>query len=68
MLEPIKTKEQYNIALARVYQLMQENINPGSAKSNEPEVLSVLVKQFETEHYTIPAPNPIVAAKFRIIK
>jgi HTH-type transcriptional regulator/antitoxin HigA len=66
MLKPIKTEEQYNTTLARVYELMQLNINENSAESDELEVLSILIKQFETEHYSIPSPNPLEAIKFRL--
>ncbi|MBS1523901.1 MAG: transcriptional regulator [Bacteroidetes bacterium] len=66
MLKPIKTEEQYNEALAQVYELMQKDIQPDSAESDELEILSILVREFETEHYPIPAPNPIDAIKFRL--
>lgn len=66
MLKPIKTEEQYNQALARVYELMQTNIEENSAASDELEILSILVKEYETEHYPIPSPNPIAAIKFRL--
>lgn len=66
MLRPIKTEEQYNEALAHVYELMQQDIKPDSVESDELEILSLLVKEFETEHYPIPSPNPIDAIKFRL--
>ena len=66
MLKPIKTEDQYEKALARVYELMQTDINVDSAESDELEVLSILVKEYETEHYPIPAPNPLEAIKFRM--
>ena len=66
MLKPIKTEDQYNHALARVYELMQKDIKPDSAESDELEILSILVKEFETEHYPVPSPNPIDAIKFRL--
>ena len=42
MLESIKTKAEYDIALERVYKLMQENIAPNSKESEELENLSIL--------------------------
>lgn len=66
MLKPIKTNEQYNQALARVYALMQTNTVAGSAESDELEVLSILIKEYENEHYPLPSPNPIEAIKFRL--
>ena len=66
MLKPIKTEEQYNHALARVYELMQKDIKIDSAESDELEILSILIKEFETDHYPVPSPNPLEAIKFRL--
>lgn len=66
MLKPIKTNEQYNEALARVYELMQTDVKEGSAASDELEVLSILIKEYELVHYPIPSPNPLEAIKFRL--
>jgi HTH-type transcriptional regulator/antitoxin HigA len=45
---------------------MQKDIQPDSEDSDELEVLSILVKEYENEHYPIPQPNPIEAIKFRL--
>lgn len=66
MLKPIKTEKQYNDALERVYDLMQTDIKDGSAASDELEVLSILIKEFELVHHAVPSPNPVEAIKFRI--
>jgi HTH-type transcriptional regulator/antitoxin HigA len=66
MLKPVKTKEQYNDALARVYELMQTEVKEGSVASDELEVLSILIKEYELAHYPIPSPNPLEAIKFRL--
>ena len=66
MLKPIKTEDQYNEALAHIYELMQGDIKPDSVESDELEILTLLIKEFETEHYPIPSPNPIDAIKFRL--
>ena len=66
MLKPIKTEHQYNDALARVYELMQTGVEEGSATSDELEVLSILIKEYELEHYPMPSPNPLEAIKFRL--
>ena len=66
MLKPIKTNEQYDEALARIYALMQTDIAENSAQSDELEVLSILTKQYENKHYPIPTPNPLEAIKFRL--
>ncbi len=66
MLKPIKNENQYQESLARVYELMQPEIKENSNESDELEVLSILVKEYETEHYPIPKPNPLDAIKFRL--
>jgi len=52
--------------LERVYELMQKNIQPDSADSDELEVLSILIKEYENENYPVPKPNPLEAIKFRL--
>lgn len=66
MLKPIKTEEQYNDALVRVYELMQTDIKEGSPVSDELEVLSILIKEYELVQHPIPSPKPLDAIKFRL--
>lgn len=66
MLKPIKTEEEYNDALARAYELMQTDLKEGSVTSDEMEILSLLIKEYELVHYPVAYPNPIEAIKFRM--
>jgi len=66
MLKAIKTKKEYEAALARAYELMQKDLKPNSKLSDELEVLSILIEAYENKHYPIPPPHPIEAIKFRI--
>jgi len=66
MLKPIKTENQYDEALARVYALMQTEVKENSTESDELEVLSILIKEYENENYPMPSPNPLEAIKFRL--
>src|SRR5258708_13655786 len=66
MVKQIKNKAQYEDALARVYELMQKDLKPESKDSDELEVLSMLIKEYEMEHYTVPKPTPLEAIKFRL--
>ncbi len=66
MLKPIKTEEEYNDALARAYELMQTDLKEGAATSDEMEILSLLIKEYELVHYPVAYPNPIQAIKFRM--
>lgn len=62
----IKTKKEYNEALARVEKLMLVDLRKGTAEADEFELLSFLVHTYEEEHYPIPPPDPIEAIKFRM--
>lgn len=66
MLKPIKNDRQYEEALARAYALMQKDIKPDSKESDELEVLSILIKEYENEYFPVPKPDPIAAIKFRL--
>ncbi|MFC2131577.1 type II toxin-antitoxin system HigA family antitoxin [Bacteroidota bacterium] len=66
MLKPIKNEKQYEDALERIYILMHKDIKPNSAESDELEILSILVEKYEEEKYSIAAPIPIEAIKFRM--
>jgi HTH-type transcriptional regulator/antitoxin HigA len=66
MVKPIKNKKQYEEALARTFSLMQKDLLADSKESDELEVLSILIKEYENEHYPVPKPNPIEAIKFRL--
>jgi HTH-type transcriptional regulator / antitoxin HigA len=62
----IKNEAQYDDALHRVYQLMQTDIREGSPESDEVELLSVLVKEYEVKYHPMPTLNPLEAIKLRM--
>ena len=65
----LKTEQQYNEACERIYNLInstENQIEPNSAEGEEIELLSLLVEKYEQEHYSIEAPNPVEAIKFRM--
>lgn len=66
MLRPIKSEQQYEEALARIYELMQKDLKENSKQADELEIISLLVKEYESVHFPVPKPNPIEAIKFRI--
>jgi HTH-type transcriptional regulator/antitoxin HigA len=66
MLKPIKNNAQYEDALVRVFALMQKDLKPESKDSDELEILSILIKEYEQEHHPVPKPNPLDAIKFRL--
>ena len=60
----IKTETAYQAALERVDELM--DAQPGSAEFEELELLSLLIENYEDEHYPIDFPDPVEAIKFRM--
>jgi len=45
---------------------MQKDLKPESKDSDELEILSILIKEYEQEHYPVPNPSPLEAIKFRL--
>jgi len=62
----IKTEEDYELALAKAYSLMQEDFKLGSDKADELDLITLLIEHYEEAHYPILPPNPIAAIKFRL--
>ena len=65
----IKTEKEYKAAVGRVYELIHSEtgqIEPGSLKGDELELLSILVERYEDELFPKIAPDPIDAIRFRM--
>ncbi len=52
-LKPIKNEEQYESYLERIYFLMQNDLKAKSKESNEVEILTILVKNYEDRHFKL---------------
>jgi HTH-type transcriptional regulator/antitoxin HigA len=63
-IAPIKTENDYNVALKRMELLFDAPINtPGSDEAN---ILGLLIDEYEKKYYPIEAPDPIEAIKIRM--
>lgn len=65
----LKSEQDYNEACERIYRIInstEKAIDPNSEEGEELELLSLLVENYEQEHYPVDAPNPIEAIKFRM--
>lgn len=60
----IKTKTEYNKALKRTMAIFQAA--PGTAESDELELLLVLIKDYEDKHIVLPEVDPIDAIKLKM--
>ena len=63
-LKILKTKKDYKEALLRFEEIFQAK--QGSSESDEADVLSLLIKGYEDNHFAIQAPDPLEAIKYRM--
>jgi len=63
-LRPIKTKKDYQQALARLELIF--DAKKETKEGDELEILGILIDQYENEHFPIGLPDPIEAIKFRM--
>jgi len=63
-ITPIKTENDYNVALKRMEALFDAPV--GTQESDEADILGLLIDEFEKKYYPIDAPDPIEAIKIRM--
>ena len=63
-IKPIKTEQDYEKALERLEIIFDSPANTN--EGDEAEILSMLIDNYENEHYPIDAPDPIEAIKIRM--
>jgi HTH-type transcriptional regulator / antitoxin HigA len=63
-VSPIRTKADYEAALARVWKLM--DAKKDTPEADELDVLSTLVEAYEDRRFPMDLPDPIEAIKFRM--
>jgi len=63
-LKPIKTEKDYRNALKHLEVIFDAPID--TKEGDEAEILSLLIENYENEHYPIEAPDPIEAIKIRM--
>lgn len=64
MIKPIRNNIEYQNALIRLEEIF--NAKAGTNEGDELEVLSILIDNYEKEHFPIDPPDPIEAIKFRM--
>ncbi len=60
----IKTKAEYEVALARIDKLM--DAAPNTPQGDELELLSLLIHAYEEKQFPIDKPDPVAAIRFRM--
>lgn len=63
-IKPIKSKTDYEHALARLDELMDAEL--GSERGDELDVLATLIEAYEKKHFPIEPADPIEAIVFRM--
>lgn len=63
-LKPIKSENDYRSALKRLEVIFDAPLD--SQEGDEAEILSLLIENYENEHYPIMPPDPIEAIKIRM--
>ncbi len=67
-IKPIKTKKQYQHSLQWVDEQFDKNLKPNSTAGEKLQVVLVLLKNYEDEHYAIPKPDPIDVLKLKMFE
>lgn len=65
-LKLIKTKKDYEEYLDWVDEMFDKKVKPNSAEGQMLQIVLVLIKHYEDEHYPIPVPDPIEAIKVKM--
>lgn len=60
----IKSEQDYQEAMKRLDEIFDASIN--TPEGDELEILSLLIEQYENDHFPIDLPDPIEAIKFRM--
>lgn len=66
MIRVIKSDADYESALAEIERLIDLSPVAGTPEAETLELLSVLVRDYESARYQFPSPDPIEAIKFRM--
>lgn len=60
-LKPIKTEEEYDLALKHMEEIF--HAEEGSEEGDEAEVLMLIIEDYEEKYHSIGHPDPIEAIK-----
>jgi HTH-type transcriptional regulator/antitoxin HigA len=63
-IQPVRSEAEHDAAVARITQLM--GAAPGTAASDELEVLVTLVDAYEARNYPMNTPDPVTMLKFQM--
>lgn len=62
----IKTNADYENALSKAEKLIDLDPDPGTEAGDELELLALLIRHYEDEHFPMETPDPVNAIRFRM--
>ncbi len=65
-LKVIKTQAEYKDALSTLQELLNLDPDSGTKEAERLELLSLLVRDYESRQFSFPPPDPVEAIKFRM--
>ncbi len=68
MIKVIRTEEQYDDVLERVYALLQSHPSPNTPEGDELELLGMLIDHYEAIHYPMTASDPVAYLKHKMLQ
>jgi HTH-type transcriptional regulator/antitoxin HigA len=63
-IHPVRTEAEHDAAVARITQLL--GAEPGTAASDELEILATLVNAYEAKQFPMDTPGPLTMIKFQM--
>jgi HTH-type transcriptional regulator / antitoxin HigA len=67
-IKTIKSKKQYTEALSWVDKMFDKKVKPNSPAGEKLQVMLVLIKNYEDEHFPVPKPDPIDVLKLKMLE
>lgn len=62
----IKTEKEYDTYLNWVDEMLDKKIKRDTPEGENLQIILLLIKQYEDEHYAVPYPDPIEAIKMKM--
>ena len=66
ILKPIRTEQEYDQMMSWIDGQFDQKVKPATPEGDTLQVALLLIKAYEDEHYSIPAPDPIEAIRLKM--
>ncbi len=65
-LKPLKNEQDYDALMAWVDEKFDKKTSPNSSDGETVQIALLLIKAYEDEYYSVPAPDPIEAIRLKM--